>query len=295
MIRLSNATIVERGIGARIVNLSILSSPAKNSEIKLPFCGVTYNVRLGDSIFDYHGQILEPGLVLAPIIEEQAGEDLSPHPADLFCIGNKVRILEGDLHGVEGTVVGSSCALRGGVIVDFPSRVYQKIDLDHRFWIIARGYKTKLPDYPSIWCYKIDPDLFPKLELQQAGRNRLMIPVCSFVPHDYFTPLHAESFVGDELCYFNTAAHKEMEKLGLTSLHFGDLIAISDLDCTEGFAQKRGAVTIAAVTMAPVPQWDIGFAVNVLLSCPEGKIVPVTNPNANLGRYLSLGKFRKSF
>ena len=297
MIKLNTENLVERGVDVKVVNL--VSVPPvgrhrKNVSVEsLPFCGISYNVRLGDPVFGWSEDLIEPGIIAAV----HTGDHSSPCPGNglpgICSIGNKVKIITGEAPGLEGVLVGKSFAVPDAVIIDFPERVYQKLTAGDHLWILARGRRSMFAEYPSIQCYGIDPEVLNKFELQQAGRTRLMTPVCFFMTPDYFTPIDEKHFVPQLLCSFHGADSREMQKLGIGNMRFGDLIAITDLDCTDGFNKQQGAVTIGMVTLSPVAVWDIAFGVSVLLTCSEGRIVPVINPSANIGHHLGVGRFRR--
>ena len=299
MINLQTKNLVERSVGAQLVNLVAVKPPGGSGKTslkeQLPFCGFTYNVRIGDPVFGWSEQIVEPGLVIVASASGEKSYTPSTNLASVCSIGNKVKLLSADSPSLEGVVVGASCAVPGGVIVDFPERVYQKIGLEERFWIHSRGQGIALTDFPSVSVFNLDPEVFSLLELQQAGRHRLMVPVCYFIPADYFNVMKYKQFNIPTLCYFNTTEKKSIDVLGIEQIKFGDFIAITDLSCTNGFNKEKGAVSIGIVIRSPIPRWNVGFGVNIIFSCTEGQILPVNNPNANLGRYLSIGRFRPRF
>lgn len=296
MIKPNTKNTVEWGIFARVVNLIAVKPPgnAGKTSLKeqLPFCGLTYNVRIGDLVFGWSGQIVEPGVVL--VASDFADKSFTPSVslASVCSIGSKVKLIGAETPSLEGVVVGASCAVPGGIIVDFPERIYHKIGLEAQFCIHTRSSPRCLAEYPSISIFRFDQESFSRLELQQAGRNRLMVPVCYFIPGSYFEVMRYKQFILPTLCYFNTNDKKSIDVLGIEQMKFGDFIAITDLDCTNGFNREKGAVSIGIVIRSPVPEWNVGVGVNIILSSREGHILPVTNPSANLGRYLAIGRYR---
>lgn len=299
MLKLNAEKWLEQGVCARVTNLvTVKPFYGKSGGISaepLAACGLTLNVHLGDSIFGWGEGIIEPGIIAVAQREESETQASPINLSKVCCLGNKVKLLGEGAGGLEAIVIGASFALPGAILVDFPERLLQKVYTQGHFWILSRGKGLGLADFPSVRIFGIDPECINKFEFQLLGRNRLLLPVTCFIPADYFVPLTKDTPGLLPLCYFNTAEKKEIEKLGIGSLRFGDIIAISDLDLTEGFKVKKGAISIGLVTLAPIPQWDIGVGINVILSCGEGKIVPVINPNANFGRLLTIGRFRKSF
>jgi hypothetical protein len=73
--------------------------------------GVVANVRVGDPVFPWAADHLEPGV-------SAGNDDRGRHQALQFlaCLGNSVRVVSGPAAGAEGTVVGKHAF----VLVDFP-------------------------------------------------------------------------------------------------------------------------------------------------------------------------------
>lgn len=298
MLKLNAEKWTERGLAGKITNLAsckpFFGKTGSSTAESLPIFGITYNVYLGDPIWEVSAGIVEPGVIIG--IPPESNEDLDETPSlSMACfLGNKVKVTLTEGGSVEAVVIGSSLALPGNVIIDLPERHRLKIHPTSPCWIVSRGAGLCLPEFPEVHIFGIDPDCLNKLEFQQVGRNHIIVPVTCFIPADYFIPLITERPGLRPLCYFNTVDKKEREKLGLHQLKFGDLIAITDLDYTAGFKLKKGAISIGVITMAPIYQWDVGFGLNIILSCGEGGIVPAHNPKANLGQFLSLGRYRKT-
>ncbi len=299
MLKVETDRLVERALTAEIVNLTMITPPhgltEQSSSRALPLTGVTYNVKLGDPLFTRPHDFLEPGIIAAVCPDTVTGSGECPDVTRMCCPGNKVKIINSETHGLEGMVLSTDFGLSNAIIIDFPERVYQRVGSGKRIWIRSRGPGAWLTDYPTIRLMNIDPDILPKLEIQHAGKNRLMFPVCYFVPVNFFSPLRDDASSPHLLCRFNGNDQKNIDALGIENLRFGDFIAINDLDLSGGFNKKKGAVTIAIALLSPVRPWGIAFGAVAVFTCTAGKIVPVINPGSNLGRFLSLGRYRKSF
>ncbi|MCX7766597.1 MAG: DUF4438 domain-containing protein [Candidatus Sumerlaeia bacterium] len=297
MLKLNAEKWIERGLAGQITNLAsckpFFGKTGSSTAEPLPIFGITYNVFLGDPVWEVNAGIVEPGVIIGTQPGSNENPDESPSLAMACFLGNKVKIVLTEGGTVEAVVIASSLVLPGCVIIDVAERHRLKLHSSSPCWIISRGAGLCLPEFPQVHIFGIDPECLNKLELQQVGRNHIIVPVTCFIPADYFIPLITEKPGLRPLCYFNTVDKKERDKLGLHQLKFGDLIAISDLDYTSGFKLKKGAISIGIITMAPIYQWDVGFGLNIILSSSEGRIVPAHNPKANLGQFLSLGRYRK--
>ena len=104
--------------------------------------GITLNVQVGDSVFNWAGDHIEPGVSctankLKPM--EHPNSSLQTYS----CTGNKAKIITGDMKGKEGVVIGQ----HGGsehVIVDFPKGVKEQLNYDDKIIIFAKGQGFKI-------------------------------------------------------------------------------------------------------------------------------------------------------
>ena len=82
--------------------------------------GITYNVKIGDSVYSMEGDHIEPGVTISnPIADENTALNI------LSCIGNEAKVITGDAKGEKGFVTGK----HGGVdhvLVYFPRETLEK-------------------------------------------------------------------------------------------------------------------------------------------------------------------------
>ncbi len=250
--------------------------------------GITYNVKVGDPARGWVGDHIEPGVstkLSHKSSKAEAGYQF------LACVGNKARVITGAAKGAEGVVVGH----HGGVehlMLDFPDDVLSNLTLDDRFLIEAFGQGLALLDHPEVRLYNLDPDVFERWGWRERADGRLEVPVAAVVPaHLMGSGIGSLSVVTgdyDILCH----DEDEVREHGLEALRLGDFVAIMDHDGRFGRTFRRGAVTIGIVIHTDSPLAGHGPGVSTLASAPNGKLVPVLDPDANLAKLLGIGRFR---
>lgn len=254
--------------------------------------GITYNVKIGDSVFGFEADHIEPGI---SCIGGGFNDKRTSNPNLSFnafsCIGNEAMILSGPVKGKKGTVTGH----HGGVehvLIDFPNKVIEKLSYDDKILIRGVGQGLKLIDYPEITITGLDPKLLKKIPIHSKGKS-LQVPVVAKVPAELMGSGlgHNDSFKGDY--DIQTSDPSVLKKYKLENLRFGDFVAIIDHESTFGWSYKKGAVSIAVVVHGNSFLAGHGPGVQTVITSREGRIEPVLNQDANLGWYLKIGRFAK--
>ena len=246
--------------------------------------GITYNCRIGDSAIHWEADHVEPGVSIrnfAPSFGEY-----SPNAAlnVLACIGNKAVVISGEAKGAVGYVTGK----HGGidhVMVDFPAEVLKKLNIGDRIRVHAFGTGLKLRDYPDVTLMSMDPDLFEKLPIQEAG-GKLRVGVTHIIPAKLMGAGlgNTSAYSGDyDIQLFDETA---IRKYRLDQLRFGDLVAIIDSDATFGWIFKEGAVTIGVIAHSNSVVSGHGPGVTTIMTTPEAIIEPYIDPDVNLKQLL---------
>lgn len=253
--------------------------------------GITYNVKVGDSVYRLVGDHIEPGVSLT---SDPAKLTQDPNKGfNVFsCVGNEAIIVSGDAKGAKGVVTGH----HGGVehvLADFDDVVLEKLTHDDKVLIRAFGQGLELPDYPDIRCFSLDPALFGKMGIQPADAGGLAVPVAALVPGKLMGSGlgHSDIFKGDY--DIQTGDPEAIQSHGLDRLRFGDLVAIIDHDSTFGWNYRQGAVSIGVVVHGDSQLAGHGPGVQTLLTSRKGLLNPVLDPDANIGLYLGIGRWRK--
>ena len=251
--------------------------------------GITYNVKLGDSVFGWASDHCEPGVSCTAGTDKL---DANPNKGlnTFSCVGNDVTVITGEAKGSKGVVTGH----HGGVehvLIDFADDVLEKLTLDDKFLIRAWGQGLKLLDHPGVSAYNLDPRLPDQMGIEAKG-NRLTVPVTAMVPGMLMGSGlgHNDVFKGDY--DIQTSDPALLAAHGLDKLRFGDFVAILDHDATHGWSYKKGAVSIAIVIHGDSFLAGHGPGVSTLLTSRDGLIEPVISAEANLGKVLKIGRFR---
>ena len=79
-----------------------------------------------------------------------------------------------------------------------------------------------------------------------------------------------------------------MKEYSLDMLRLGDMVAISDLDCTNGPRWHRDAVTVGVVVHGSSSLAGHGPGINALFTSSQGTIEPIITRKANLAELLKL-------
>lgn len=254
--------------------------------------GITYNVKVGDSVFGFEADHVEPGV---SAIGGGFSDKRTANPNLSFnaysCIGNEATILGGPAKGKKGVVTGH----HGGVehvLIDFPDPVLEKISYDDKILIRAVGQGLRLTDFPGISMSSLDPGLLKKIPLRFKSKS-LVMPVVATVPAELMGSGlgHNDSFKGDY--DIQTSDPAVLKKYNLESLRFGDFVAIIDHESTFGWSYKKGAVSIAVVVHGDSFLAGHGPGVQTVMTSRNGLIEPVIDRKANLGNYLKIGRMRK--
>ena len=140
--------------------------------------GITYNVKLGDSVFGWAGEHIEPGV--SAKLDHKSGKAAAGFQ-HLPCVGNEVRVISGEAKGAKGVVVGH----HGGVehlILDFPDETLDKLTCDDRFLVRAFGQGLRLLDHPEVHLYNLDPRVLRLWGWREREDGRLEVPVAAIVP-----------------------------------------------------------------------------------------------------------------
>ena len=249
--------------------------------------GITYNVKIGDSVFGWAGEHIEPGVSSTLTHKERKAEAGYQF---LACCGNEVRIISGDAKGEKGTVLGH----HGGVehlILDFTDETLEKLTCDDKFLVRGYGQGLKLVDHPEVHLYSLDPDVLDVWGLKEREDGKIEVPVHVIVPgHSMGSGLGALSVTTGD---YDIICHDEetVREHGLDRLRFGDFVAVLNHDNRYGRTYRKGAVTIGVIVHSDSPLAGHGPGMMTLMSACNEKLVPVLSDNANLGAIKGIGRF----
>lgn len=256
----------------------------------LPATGsITYNFRTGDTAVDFAGDHVEPAVTLynpGSSNSRRSGESRGFNT--LSCIGNKVRVLDGDAEGAEGNVIGK----HGGsehVMVDFKEpEVMKKMTPGDRMQVYAQGVGMELLNVDDVKVMSMSPQLMEALTQAGMGitpEGKLQISVALTIPAKIMGSGLGSDHVHTGDYDIQLFDDKVAEKYDLDELRFGDIVAITDADHSYGRIYKTDAITIGVVTHGGSIVAGHGPGVTTLFTSSEGNIEILTDPEANL-KYL---------
>ncbi|MBN1884481.1 MAG: DUF4438 domain-containing protein [Candidatus Krumholzibacteriota bacterium] len=296
MIRTNRDRIVVKAVLGRVTHPRIplrnpwLVDPAGCAHVKPGTGGITYNVMVGDSAFDFEGDHVEPCVSIA---HEDTGKDPSTTGglSILSCIGNEARITSGAAAGGKGIVTGK----HGGVehvLVDFPPATLEKLSIGDRILVRAAGQGLSIPDLPDVHVMNIDPALLDACGISIES-GRLVVPVAHVIPATIMG-----SGVGSRHAYsgdydIQIPDDDVVREHGLQSLRIGDVIAIRDADCRFGRTVRKGAMSIGVVVHGSCVTSGHGPGVTVVMTTAGETMVPEIEGSANIASYLGIGRGRR--
>jgi len=295
MVKTNAAKLVEISVQGKVANpfhRGMFFVDDKGVPFALPGTGgITYNVKVGDPAFGWAGDHIEPAASTCAN-EKDRGGFVNAAYNFYSCIGNEAVVINGDAKGSKGTVTGHHGGIEH-VLVDFPDVALKKMDLDSKVLIRACGQGLEFSDYPEIKIMNVSPVLFKKLGIKENKKDgSISVPVTHVVPGKLMGS-GIGSITPHKGDYDIMTQDKAMvEKHGLDSLRFGDVVAITDHDNSYGRTFQSGAVTIGVVIHSDCLKAGHGPGVSNIITCRTSKIKPVLDKNANIGKYLGIGRFK---
>ncbi len=285
MLETNKENCVMMAVGGKVHN-PVLKMPYKVDESGKAFClpgtgGICYNVKIGDSVFKFAGDHIEP-CVSVQNADEKENDALN----FLACIGNTAVIVSGDAKGQRGAVTGKH-GVTEHVIVHFDESALQTLAPNDEITVKSWGQGLKLLNYPQIAVKNCDPLLFEKLGITERN-GKLIVPVKAAVP-SYLMGSGIgikTSFSGDY--DIMTADKDRLEELCLLDLRLGDVVYLKDCDSTFGRGYREGAATVGVVVHCDSFTAGHGPGVTTIMSCKTPLLEYFIDGAANIGNYLNL-------
>ena len=244
----------------------------------LPNTGsVTYNVKIGDSVYGLAGDHIEPGVTIKNYRSSSENAALNV----LSCIGNDAVVVSGDAKGDRGFVTGH----HGGVehvLLYFPRETLEKLTIGDKIQIRTWGQGLVLEDYKEqVQVMNLDPRLLEKMNIT-AREGLLEVPVTATVPAYLMGSGYGEpsSHHGDY--DIMTEDWEEICRLGLDKLRFGDIVLLENCHTAYGRGYLTGAQTIGVVIHSDCIRAGHGPGVATLMTSAATMFRPVIDPRANL-------------
>lgn len=243
--------------------------------------GITYNVKLGDCVFDKVCDHVEPGVSMSnPNDKENAALVM------LACIGNEAVVVSGEGKGARGFVTG----FHGGIehtLLWFSDGDMEKLLPEDRILIKSFGQGLALEDYPDVMLTGIDPALLDKLGITEES-GKLRIPVAGIVPAHLMGAGQGmgSGHTGDY--DLMTDDRQELVRYRLDKLCYGDIVLLQNCDNTYGRGYLTGAVSVGVVVHSDCTIMGHGPGITTLMTCKKPLIEGVLDKNANLADYMGV-------
>ncbi len=244
--------------------------------------GITYNKKIGDKCTGMQGDHVEPGVSMKLKDEMQNG-GLNV----LACVGNTAKVISGEAKGDLGFVTGKHGGIEH-VMVYFPEETLDKMAIEDKILVKSFGTGMEIEGYEDIKVMNLDPDLFEKMGIVEAGDGVLEVPVVTEVPAYLMG-----SGIGASNAYrgdydIMTADPTAYQEFGLDNLRFGDIVLLRDCDNTYGRGYLKGAVSIGVVVHSDCILTGHGPGITTLLTCKETKLRGIKCETANIANYLGV-------
>lgn len=296
MIRTNKNKVVMISVQGKVANPCKRFGSHNVDRNGLPFLlpgtgGITYNVKVGDPAFGWAGDHVEPGV--STILNEEKRYDPPTRGYNFYaCIGNEATIITGDAKGTKGFVTGHHGGIEH-VLIDFPDKALKKMTIDDKILIKGYGQGFKLLDYPDIYVFNLDPNLFFKMGITEGRKKgKIRVPVAHIVPGKLMGSGVGSTSMGTGDYDIMTTDEALIKEIGLNRLRFGDFVAIEDHDNVFGRSYRKGAVTIGIVIHSDCRLAGHGPGVTTLISSSKPLIEPVIKKSANIADMFRIGRKR---
>jgi hypothetical protein len=274
--------LVEIGLAGQVAHPShsgTYNVDSYGKPIILPgMAGVVRNARVGDLVFPWAADHLEPGV-------SAGSTDPGAHQALQFmaCIGNEVRVLDGPAAGAVGCVTGKHAF----VLIDFPQEALDVLAPGDRLLVRALRQGLRLEGFDEIAPRSCAPTLLDALGVTVAD-GRLRIEVAAEIPAFM---MGAGLGMSSEWanCDVMFTRWEVIERLGFERVRLGDVVAMHDQDHRFGRGYRAGHLAFGVVAHGGhggVPGHGMGVA--TFLSGPAERFEIIRVDQANLRERLPL-------
>lgn len=288
MLKTNKEKIVIQSVSGKVHNPTVRKTvqrfTAESEVVAYPTVGaICYNVTLGDSVYGWAGDHVEPDVSCTNDSEMENGA-----LNFLSCVGNEVKVVSGDARGKTGVVTGK----HGGIehlIVWFDKETKELLCPNDKILVKAAGQGLALCDYPDVRVLNIDPELLEKLPIKEEN-GKLKIGVRGIVPAYFMGSGIGSNDAATGDYDIMTQDRAAIDKCGLSDLRFGDLVYLKDCDNTIGRGYYEGSGTVGVVVHSDCLIVGHGPGVTALLTSRKRIFEPYIDENANIGKILGINK-----
>lgn len=253
------------------------------SKLGIGMASINYSVSYGDTTYGWaEGDHVEPDVTIQGRDRQNPMETAL---AVLACIGNEAVVVSGEASGSKGIYIGRHAGSDDKVW--FPAEVKEKLAINDRVLVKARGVGLKILGFEDVRVNKISPEALEKIGIVVEG-NQLVVPVVAEVP-GYLMGSGIGGQGIEAIDYdIQTTCPEAVERFNLKKLRLGDIVAIRDHYDYYGRGRYEGAVTIGVIIHGFSDYAGHGPGVNPILSALPGRIKLKLDPRANMARVLGL-------
>ncbi|MFA9452356.1 MAG: DUF4438 domain-containing protein [Candidatus Aminicenantaceae bacterium] len=252
-------------------------------KIAVGMASINYTVSLGDPAYGWaSADHVEPDVTVQGRDRPRASDCAI---AILACIGNEARVISGEAKGARGFYIGRHAG--SDDLTWFPKPVLDKLALNDRIQVIARGVGLKIEGFEDVRVNKLSPELLANMGIT-IENGQLVVPIVMAVPGFLMGSGIGGNFLEPVDYDIQTTCPETVEELGLKKLRLGDVVAIENHYDYYGRGRYEGAVTIGVVIHGWSDYAGHGPGVNPVLSALPGKIKTRIDPGANTAYYLGI-------
>jgi hypothetical protein len=252
-------------------------------KVSVGMASINYSVSLGDPAYGWaSADHVEPDVTVQGRDRTRASDCAI---AILACIGNEARVISGEAKGAKGYYIGRHAG--SDDLTWFPKDVLDKLALNDRIQVIARGVGLKIEGFEDVRVNKLAPELLENMGIT-IDNGQLIVPIVMAVPGYLMGSGIGGNFIESVDYDIQTTCPETVEELGLKKLRLGDVVAIENHYDYYGRGRYLGAVTIGVVIHGWSDYAGHGPGVNPVLSALPGKIKTRIDPEANTAYYLRI-------
>lgn len=252
-------------------------------KLSIGMASINYTVSIGDSAYGWaNADHVEPDVTFQGRDKERPSDCAL---AILACIGNEAKVISGEAEGAKGIYIGRHAG--SDDLAWFPKDVLEKLALNDKIQVKARGVGLKIEGFEDVRVNKISPEMLENMGIVRED-GKLVVPVVLEVPGHIMGSGLGWSFI-EALDYdIQTTCPQIVEEYGLKKLRLGDFVAIRDHYDYYGNGRYQGAVTIGVCIHGWSDSAGHGPGLNPVLSALPGRIKTKIDPNANVAYYLGI-------
>jgi hypothetical protein len=243
--------------------------------------GIVYNVKLGDSVYGWAADLIEPGVAI------KATDAAANSALNIFaCVGNEAVVMNGSAKGAKGVVTGKSGRFSEHVIIHFDPEVLPKLMFGDKIVVRARGVGLAVDNFPGVHLKSLSPKLFDAMGIaEQSGK--LHIPVTAIAPPELMGAGSGLNSDGWAIC-IQSMDQAALERHGLDKLRIGDIVGVRDFDSAYLHGYRKGGISIGVVSSTDSIRAGYGPAMTLLITAPAGEIELVPQASVNIADLLNI-------